>query len=81
LFFHSKFEDFAFWRRAGRISGLAALAEAVEFEKNQIPHRKELWLYRRIQGYTTEVKSVNNILRRLTLYYPAKYGAFRDIGR
>jgi len=37
---------------------------------------KELWLYHRIQGYTTEAKSVNNILRRLTLYYPVKYGSF-----
>ena len=80
MFFHSKFEDFAFWRRAGRVSGLAALADAVEFEKNQIPQERTV-LYRRIQGYTTQAKSVNNILRRLTRYYPGKYGVFRDIGR
>jgi len=61
----------------GVSAGWPPLADAVEIEKNRNSHRKEPWLYRRIQGYTREPKYVNRILRRLTLYDPAEY---KDLG-
>jgi hypothetical protein len=66
LFFTVSFEDFAL-AKGGALRRFSPLADAVEIEKNQNPHRKEPWLYRRIQGYTTGLKYVNRILSRLTM--------------
>ncbi len=63
----------------GRCGGCSPLADAVEIEKNQNPHRKEPWLYRRIQGYTTGLNYVNNILSRLTMWCFEKYEDFRHV--
>jgi hypothetical protein len=51
----------------GVSAGWPPLADAMEIEKNQNPHRKELWLHHRIEGYTSEPSYVNRIFLRLTM--------------